>query len=75
MALEKTLGGPVNLTDPLTADPPKPHPKCGVCAALYEQWRHAAAPSSTAYDPSKASDIAVEMKRHHDNSGAVKVQS
>jgi hypothetical protein len=54
---------PVNLTDPLS-NPPNPVPGCDVCAALRKQWGQATEAGSPAFNPSHASDLAVEIGRH-----------
>jgi hypothetical protein len=64
MALETTLGEPVQLTDPLEAQPPEPVRGCDVCGALFGQWKQATEKGSPAYDPSHATDLAVEIGRH-----------
>jgi len=64
MALDTTLGEPVHLTDPLDAEPPEPARGCDVCGALMGQWRQATEAGGPAYDPSHATDLAVEIKRH-----------
>lgn len=70
MAVEWTLGKPVQLLDPLDREPPNPVKGCDVCEALVRQWAAATNSKSPAYDPSKASDLVVEMNRHHHASGA-----
>ncbi|MEY6567524.1 hypothetical protein AB8B12_21760 [Streptomyces sp. PGLac3x] len=62
------LTGPVFLTDPLF-DPPEPAPDCDVCGALLEQWRRASVVGAPEYDPSRASDFAVEIRRHPHGKG------
>ncbi|QKN87610.1 hypothetical protein QEN63_gp25 [Streptomyces phage Vondra] len=54
---------PVELSDgvPIT---PRPVTGCAVCAALMKQWRQATSPGSPAFDPSHATDLAVEIRRH-----------
>lgn len=64
MALERTLRGPVELTDPLVLGEPKPSPGCDVCGALLKQWKQATEVGSPAYDLSHATDLAVEIRRH-----------
>ena len=67
MAFERHLMVPVELSDPLTWKEPKPTPGCDVCGACARQRREALDPGSPAYDPSHATDLAVEIKRHpHD---------
>ena len=61
--MAQKMQGPVELTDP-TADPPAPVPGCDVCGALARQWAQAMEVGSPAYDPSHASDLAVEITRH-----------
>jgi hypothetical protein len=43
---------------------PKPAPGCDVCDALTRQRRQALDRTSPAYDPSHATDLAVEIRRH-----------
>ena len=64
MPLETTLRDPVQLLDPFSNKQPEPDPDCDVCGALIRQWREASDPRSPEYNPSKASDIAVELQRH-----------
>ena len=64
MALERTLRDPVQLMDPLADEPPKPAQGCDVCGALSRQWAQATEVGSPAYDPSHATDLAVEIRRH-----------
>lgn len=64
MALETTLRAPIFLTDPLTAEPPEPAPGCKVCSGLMKQWREAMGKGGPAFDPSRATDLAVEIRRH-----------
>lgn len=67
MALETTLRDPIHLTDPLAVEPPRPTPGCDVCTTRIAQWRQAMEHGSPAYDPSHATDLAVEIGRHpHD---------
>lgn len=56
----------VQLPDPGFTDPPAVTPDCKICAALYRQWVAASDPTSAGYDPSKATDLRVEMSRHHE---------
>lgn len=55
---------PVRLMDPTDFGPPTPSPGCDVCAALEKQWRQATEVGSPAHDPSHATDLAVEIRRH-----------
>lgn len=57
------MAGPVFLTEPA---PPEPTPVegCDVCRGLLSSWRRAMDPTSQAYDPSRASDWAIEIRRH-----------
>lgn len=64
MALQRTLGPPVQLSDPLALKAPEPVRGCDVCAACARQWKEASNPNSVAYDPSHATDLAVEISRH-----------
>ena len=64
MALETTLREPIHLTDPLTAEPPQPVRGCDMCESRFGQWQEASDPRSSAYDPSHATDLAVEIKCH-----------
>lgn len=57
-----TMTGPVHLTEP--GERPVPAPGCDVCGALARQWGQAMEEGSPAYDPSHATDLAVEMGRH-----------
>jgi hypothetical protein len=43
---------------------PEPQSGCDVCSALMEQWKTASKAGSPEYDPSFASDLAVEIRRH-----------
>jgi hypothetical protein len=62
--MDKTaMSGPVFLTDPLP-DEPIPVPGCDVCRGLAAWWRRAMDPKSESYDPSRASDWAIEIRRH-----------
>lgn len=63
--VEYQLSNPqgVQLGEPFRV-PPEPFPGCDVCRALSGQWREAMDPRSPAYDPSHASDLAVEVGRH-----------
>lgn len=63
MALAPTDGKPVYLSEPATGEP-HPAPGCDVCGALLKQWRQANEAGSPAYDPSHATDLAVEIGRH-----------
>ncbi|MFE9496307.1 hypothetical protein [Streptomyces collinus] len=66
MALEKTLRDvPITLPYPWDHPVPKPKPGCDVCGALNRQIAHANDPKSDEYNPSKVSDLRVEMARHH----------
>ena len=66
MATRTTQGRPVELPYPTSVEP-KPVPVCDVCGACARQRREALDPRSPAYDPSQATDLAVEIKRHpHD---------
>jgi hypothetical protein len=65
MALERTLSDPIHLTDPVYADP-EPTPGCDVCASIVSQRKSALNPNSPDYNLSRASDLLVELNRHHD---------
>jgi hypothetical protein len=66
MATQTTQGKPVELPYPTSVEP-EPVRGCDVCAALARQWREASNSRSPAYDPSHATDLAVEIQRHpHD---------
>lgn len=55
------------LRDPFAPGPPVPAAGCTECASWMSQWRQAVNPKSRAYDPSHASDLAVQIRRHpHD---------
>jgi hypothetical protein len=43
---------------------PEPKKGCKICTALHEQLQVVSDPRSPDYDPSKATDIRVEMRRH-----------
>lgn len=58
-----TQGRPVELPF-LTLAAPEPVRGCDVCGACARQWKEASNPNSVAYDPSHASDLAVEIGRH-----------
>ncbi|SEC33708.1 hypothetical protein SAMN04490357_1753 [Streptomyces misionensis] len=53
------------LTDPTTYEPPTPVRGCRVCGALQRQIDVVDNPRNKEYDPSKATDLRVEMRRHH----------
>lgn len=57
------LQGPVTLTCPLP-ERPRGASGCDICAALLKQWGQATEVGSPAYDPSHATDLAVEIRRH-----------
>lgn len=63
MADETSMSDPVYLSEPFI-DPPEPVAGCGVCGVLYKDWRYSMAPTSPGYDPSHASDVAVEIRDH-----------
>ncbi|MFB9467505.1 hypothetical protein [Streptomyces cinereospinus] len=62
MTKKKVQTPAVQSLDPLANT--KPTPGCKVCSALYKQWKAFSNPYSPDYDPSKATDRAVEMRRH-----------
>lgn len=65
MALETALRDvPIQLTYPWAYRPPAPTVGCDVCSALARRIADADDPHSVNYNPSKASDLRVEMKRH-----------
>ncbi|PPS86481.1 hypothetical protein BZZ08_03448 [Streptomyces sp. MH60] len=69
MALRSALPeAPVSLTDPLD-EVAKPAPGCDVCGALARQREEALDASGRFYDPSKASDLLVEIGRHPHKEG------
>lgn len=63
MARSTTMTAAVQLTEPIR-EKPRPAPGCDVCAALARQWAQAVEAGSPAYDPSHATDLAVEIQRH-----------
>lgn len=71
MALE-TLLSDVPITLPYPWDYPTAEPKqgCAECASLERQINRVERPNSPDYDPSKASDLRVRMRRHHAERGA-----
>ncbi|MEU0813076.1 hypothetical protein [Streptomyces mirabilis] len=73
MVLERTLREPVQLTDPVYADP-EPAPGCDICEALVSQRKSALNPESPDYDLSRASDLLVELQRHQDEPGRKKAR-
>lgn len=65
MALETVLRSvPIGLTDPLAYYPPEPEPGCSTCARFQRQIERATDPRCDEFDPSRASDLRVEMARH-----------
>jgi hypothetical protein len=50
--------------DQLFQTPPVPAPWCDVCEALMVQWRRLKNPRHPEFDPSRASDVAVEIRNH-----------
>nr|WP_030181623.1 hypothetical protein [Streptomyces violaceorubidus] len=69
MALRSALPeDPVTLTDPLKGTP-VPVPGCDVCGALARQREEALDAKGRFYDPSKASDLLVEIGRHPHGKG------
>jgi hypothetical protein len=63
MARSTTMTAAVQLTEP-SQGKPIPVPGCDVCKALAGQWGQAMEAGSPAYDPSHATDLAVEIRRH-----------
>ncbi|GGX26537.1 hypothetical protein [Streptomyces chryseus] len=63
MALEWTMKDPVQLPEPVFSTP-TPAQGCDVCASLERQFDKAADPRLPEFDPSKATDCLVEIKRH-----------
>jgi hypothetical protein len=63
MAAQTTQEKPVRLPYP-TFTEPEPVRGCDVCGACHRQWKQATDMSSPAYDPSHATDLAVEIRRH-----------
>ncbi|OIK00160.1 hypothetical protein BIV24_03610 [Streptomyces colonosanans] len=59
------MSDPVELLDPLAVSDPQPNPDCDVCGALFKQWQAAKEPKSPLHNPSRALDLAVEIRRHH----------
>ncbi|MGW1541047.1 hypothetical protein ACWCPM_12560 [Streptomyces sp. NPDC002309] len=45
-------------------------PGCKTCFALFKQWQDFSHPHSPNYNPSKATDRAVEMRRHEHGEAA-----
>ncbi|AKZ59228.1 hypothetical protein SAM23877_6183 [Streptomyces ambofaciens ATCC 23877] len=68
MAYERTLQEPICLSDPLEWGP-KPAPGCDVCGALASQYATFNNPSNPEYNPSKATDVLVEIGRHPHGEG------
>jgi hypothetical protein len=64
VALGRTRRRAVNLTDPFPPGEPEPVPGCDVCEAAKRQWRQATDVESPEYDLSRATDLAVEIRRH-----------
>ena len=62
MALERTIG--VHLPEPTVFTRPAPFPGCDACVAFEREWVAATTPRSDTYDPSRATDIVVLMRRH-----------
>jgi hypothetical protein len=50
--------------DRLFQTAPVPDPECDVCGALYRQWLELKNPRSPKFDPSRAADVAIEIRRH-----------
>ena len=63
MAAQTTQEKPVQLPVPTFAEP-EPARGCDICGACLKQWKQAMDRSSPAYDPSHATDLAVEITRH-----------
>ncbi|MCX5234825.1 hypothetical protein [Streptomyces prunicolor] len=63
MASRTTMADPVQLSEP-EFPAPEPVRGCDVCGALFGQWKQATEKGSPAYDPSHATDLAVEIGRH-----------
>jgi hypothetical protein len=63
MAGRTTMTQAVQLTEPIR-EKPRPAAGCDVCKALAGQWRQAMEVGGPAYDPSHATDLAVEIQRH-----------
>lgn len=53
----------VQLGEPAMRRAPAPVRGCDVCSALAKQW-HMSMEKGPAYDPSHATDLAVEIHRH-----------
>ncbi len=60
---------PIGLRDPMEYTPPSPQTDCDVCGALARQIVDAENPRGPHYNLSKATDLRVEMARHHDERG------
>lgn len=56
--------------DQLFRSPPVPVAGCDVCEALMKQWRELKNPRGPEFNPSRASDAAVEIRRHPTHGGA-----
>lgn len=54
----------IDLAEPAVIGPPEPAPGCDVCGALFRQWTRASNARGPEYDPSRAVDLAVEIRRH-----------
>lgn len=61
--MSSQLQGPAILTSPLP-ERPRAAIGCDICAALLKQWCQATEVGGQAYDPSHATDLAVEIRRH-----------
>lgn len=64
------MNAPIVATlDQLFRSPPLPAADCDVCEALMRQWRELKNPRSPEFDQSRASDVAVEIRRHPTHAG------
>ncbi len=54
---------------PLFMEPPQPAHGCPVCAEVFSGWQLATDRSGGAWDPSRATDLAVLISRHTDGHG------
>lgn len=52
------------LRDPFPPGPPVPTAGCSECAMLMRQWQQVKNPRNPTYNPSRASDLVVLIRRH-----------
>ncbi|MFJ6720553.1 hypothetical protein [Streptomyces sp. NPDC091259] len=50
--------------DRLFQSPPVPDPACDVCRANYNEWLELKNPRHPKFDPARAADVAIEIRRH-----------